>query len=404
MRAAAVAAALCFAAATAAASPPSDTLRRRSVDLAYNLDFEAATATVRQAIREDPDEPANHLALASIAWIQMLFRRGGLTVDEYLGPPSLADVSRTPPPTTHTNELRASLDRAAALAQARLKRNPNDVSALYAVGAAAGREAAYIATEEGRLMRAFLAARRAFDAHERVLALDPARKDAGLVVGTYRYLVATLSRVARWFAYLAGFGGDKALAFRLLNDCASVPNETGIEARFALVITYSREGRHEDALRQLAVLRDRYPQNRLLWLETGATLLRAGRPRDALEWLDLGLGRLATDTRPRSFGEHAWWHYKRGLALVRLGRAADAAREAETASAQPAYSWVRGRILTLSGQADDLAGRRESALRAYTRARDIGRTTRDHLGVQEAERWIDNPFRGTSALPARQYQ
>jgi tetratricopeptide (TPR) repeat protein len=404
MRATAVAAALCLAAAAAAASPPSEALRLRSIDLAYSLDFDAAEAAIRDAIVRDPDDPANYLAQASIVWVRMLFQRGALTVDEYLGPPSLSDVSRTPPPARRSAELRAALARATSLAEQRLAKNPDDVSALYAVGAAAGRDAAYTATEEGRLMRAFWTARRAYDAHQRVLELDPARTDAGLIVGTYRYLVATLSRVMRWIAYLAGFGGDKDRAYRLLEACTTAPNETAIEARFALIITYSRDGRHDDALRELRVLRGRYPRNRLLWLETGATLLRAARPAEALGWLDEGLAALASDHRPRSFGEDAWWHYKRGVALVRLGRVADAHRAAETASAAAAYTWVRGRILTLSGQIDDVSGRRDAALRAYRRAREIGRSTRDALGVQEAERGIDKPFSGTSPGPARQYQ
>ena len=58
-------------------------------------------------------------------------------------------------------------------------------------------------------MGAFGSARRAYNEHERVLALAPARKDAGLIVGTYRYLVASLSMPVRWMAYVAGFGGDK---------------------------------------------------------------------------------------------------------------------------------------------------------------------------------------------------
>ncbi|MDO8835723.1 MAG: hypothetical protein Q7V01_09000, partial [Vicinamibacterales bacterium] len=98
MKAAAVATALCLAAATAAASPPPDALRLRSIDLAYSLDFDLADATILDVIARDPDDPANYLTQASIVWVRMLFQRGALTVDEYLGPPSLSDVSRTPPP------------------------------------------------------------------------------------------------------------------------------------------------------------------------------------------------------------------------------------------------------------------------------------------------------------------
>ena len=41
------------------------------------------------------------------------------------------------------------------------------------------------------------------------MTVAPQRVDAGLIVGTYRYLVASLVLPARWLAYMAGFGGDK---------------------------------------------------------------------------------------------------------------------------------------------------------------------------------------------------
>jgi hypothetical protein len=402
MRAAAALAALLLTASAAAAQPDTATLRRQAIGLAYNLDFDGGIACAREAVARDPGDPANHLSLASAIWVQMLFRRGVLTVDEYLGPPALTDVSRTPPPPESTKLLLDSIERADSLAKQRLRRNPKDADALYYEGAAAGRLAAYIATEEGRLLRAFRAARRAYDAHDRLSKLDPARHDAGLITGTYRYLVATLSFFERWLAYLAGFDGNKLTAFRLLEDCARVPSDAQPEARMGLVIIYSREERHADALRMLALLREDYPDNRLLWLETGSGLLRNGRPAEALGWLTDGINRLSQDTRPRMFGEEAVWHYKRGLALAALRRGTEAGAEADLAAALPARRWQRGRIAVLKGQAEDLAGRREAARGHYRRGAALCREGNDPLGVLDAERWIDNRFVGTSAVQGRQ--
>ena len=64
------------------------------------------------------------------------------------------------------------------------------------------------------MLAGFRAARRAYDEHERVLDLDPSRKDAGLIVGTYRYLVSTLSLPMRMMAYVAGFGGGRERGHR----------------------------------------------------------------------------------------------------------------------------------------------------------------------------------------------
>ena len=67
----------------------------------------------------------------------------------------------------------------------------------------------------------FGAARRAYDEHERVLALDPTRKDAGMVVGMYRYGVSTLSWPWRLVAGMAGFGGGKDRGLRMVEDAAA---------------------------------------------------------------------------------------------------------------------------------------------------------------------------------------
>ena len=192
------------------------------------------------------------------------------------------------------------------------------------------------ATVEGRVLGAFRSARRAYDAHEQVLELDPARKDAGLVVGTYRYIVSAMSLPVRMMAYVAGFGGDKERGLRMIEEAAASRTEASADARFALVLLYNRESRYADALRVLGELQRAFPRNRILWLEAGATALRAGRAAEAEQFLSEGLKRLASDSRPRMFGEEALWLQKRGAARVALNRldeaAADLARGADARS------------------------------------------------------------------------
>ena len=109
---------------------------------------------------------------------------------------------------------------------------------------------------------------RCYDEHEKVLALDPSRKDAGLIVGTYRYVVSTLSLPMRMLAYVAGFGGGRERGIQMLRETAELDlryerrtrpdgsrDETGNDARtdalFALVLVYNREHRYDDALQVL---------------------------------------------------------------------------------------------------------------------------------------------------------
>ena len=120
---------------------------------------------------------------------------------------------------------------------------------------------------------------------------------------------------------MAGFGGGKEQGLQLIEEAAAYGGDNQDDARFALILLYNREKRYDDALKQLAMLRERYPRNRLVWLEAGSTCLRAGRAADAERFLSDGLARFADDTRPRMFGEDALWRYKRGAARAALGRA-----------------------------------------------------------------------------------
>ena len=183
-----------------AGNESSDKLRVEGVELAYNLDHDRAIESLRRAVAIAPDDPQTHRALASVLWLNILFRRGAVTVDHYLGSFSRAKVDLAKPPPELDAEFRKEIARAIELSEQRVARNKRDPQAHYDLGAAVGLRASYIATVEGGLLSGFKGARRSYDEHEQVLALDPSFVDAGLVVGTYRYVVSTLSLPMRWMA------------------------------------------------------------------------------------------------------------------------------------------------------------------------------------------------------------
>jgi len=332
------------AAAPARANQRSDALRRQASTHVYNLDRDQAVAVFRQAIEADPQDAAAYRGLAAALWLSITFRRGNMTVDDYLGRVGKSNTpAPAPPPPEIAAEFRKAIDHAIELARSRVDRNPKDTDAHYQLGAAVGLRASYTATVDGSVMGAFRAAREAYDEHETVLTLDASRKDAGLIVGTYRYIVSALSLPIRWMAYVVGFGGGKERGLHMIEEAAAYKGDNEEDARFALILLYNRERRYDDALTQLALLRERYPRNRLAWLESGATCLRAGRPADAERFLNDGMARLAGDTRQRMFGEEALWYYKRGTARAALGRTADAQADLRKALGVEGRNWVYGR-------------------------------------------------------------
>jgi tetratricopeptide (TPR) repeat protein len=241
---------LCTIAATEGVQPPvtrnhpaSLTWRARGVDLAYNLDYTQAAAAFERAAALDPEDPAVHRLVAAATWMKLLFERGAILVDDYLG-------------------------------QA------------------------------------------------------------------------------------------------------------------------NRERRYDEAQRAAAHLRERYPRNRLLWLETGSTALRAGRPAEARQALEIGLRMLAADTRPRAFGEEARWKLTYAKALVLLRDLPTAERELLAAVSLTAPGWVHGRAHLEIGKVDDLRGDRKGATDAYRRAASLCDAGNDEDCAGEARKLVRSAYHG----------
>jgi tetratricopeptide (TPR) repeat protein len=375
-----------FPARSQAAGPTSAELRARAADYAYNLDHQQAIDLLRQAVAEAPDDPANHRALASSIWLDILFRRGAVTVDHYLGSFSRSQADLPKPPADLDAQFKLEVSKAIDLAQQHVDAFPDDASAHFALATALGLRASYMASVEGSLLGGFRAARRSYDEAERVLKLDPSRKDAGLIVGTYRYVVSTLSLPMRWMAYVAGFGGGKERGLRMVEEATGGAGENRTEAQFALVLLYNREQRYADASRVLSDLHRRYPRNRLVLLEAGATALRASKLAESERLLTEGIEMFERDTRDKIPGEAALWHYKRGATRVALGRRDEALQDLRVASVNDAADWVQGRAHVQLAILARLAGDRERVRTEVARGIELCERGNDPVCVSDARR------------------
>ncbi len=376
-------------AAAALGNPQSDALRAEASNHIYNLDHERAITVFRRAVEADPQDAAAYRGLAAGLWLSITFRRGNMTVDDYLGRLSKPNQLPTPPPPELASAFNTALERATEIARTLVEKNPGSADAHYQLGAAVGLRASYTATVDGSAMGAFRAAREAYTQHERVLALDPRRKDAGLIVGTYRYVVAALQLPVRWMAYVVGFRGGRERGLAMVEEAAAYGGENQEDARFALILMYNREKRYDDALKTLAALRERYPRNRLVWLETGATLLRADRPAEAERFLNEGMSHMASDTRPRMFGEEALWYHKRGLARSALSRDAEAEADLRRSLSAEGRKWVQGRTHLALGKIAARAGNRAAARSAFQTAANLCETDNDPGAAVEAKNWLN---------------
>jgi tetratricopeptide (TPR) repeat protein len=370
------------------ANRESQALRARANAELYNLDQTDALTTFRQAVAADPTDAGAYRGVAAALWIQITFRRGNIMVDDYLGRVTKPSTTMPPPAAESVAAFHDALERAIALARQHIASNGRDAAAHYELGAALGLRASYAASVDSSLSAAFRSAREAYNEHERVLQLDPARRDAALIVGTYRYIVSTLSLPLRWVAYMAGFGGGKEKGIALVEEAVAFGGDNESDARFALLLLYNREKRYDDALKDLEILRQRFPRNRLLWLESGSTCLRAGRWAEADRFLAEGMARLEADRRPRIFGEEALWQYKIGVARARLGRLSDAEQALTKAVSYEGRPWITGRAHLELGRLAQKAGDRTAARTHWQTAIRLCESDNDPGTANEARRLL----------------
>ena len=378
---------------TAQANPESIKRRARAYELVYNLDYEGATREMEAAAKADPRDAGAERGLAVIPWLHISYTRGAVCVDEYLGSLSKQNVAMKAAPADLAKRFADHSARALKLAEEAVNARPNDPAALYELGAIVGLQSAYMATVDGKVVGALKSARRAYTVHERVLELDPSRKDAGLIVGTYRYVLASMTWFVRSFASLIGMDSDRDGGIKLIEAAARSNTEASPDAQFALVLFYNREGRYTEAQRVIADLQKTFPQNRLLWLEAGATALRAGHPADAETQLTTGMKMLAGEKRPRMFGEEALWLQKRGATRVSLQRTTEADADLRRALGLESRKWVTGRVHAELGKLADLKGDRKTAVTHFTRAKQLADEDNDAIGGAAADRGIGTAYK-----------
>ena len=383
--------------AAARANQASRELRDRGTALGYNLDFDQAVAMYAKAIAAAPSDPASYRARAAEIWLHIMFMRGLVTSDNYLGRFARPPASMRTPPPELAAQFTSDLNQSLTLSLAQVKAHPDSADAHYQLGATYGLQASYAATVGDDRRAAFGAARRAYREEAQTMQLDPSRADAGLIVGTYRYMVASLSWSVRWLAYLVGFQGGKDEGIRLIEGAGRYPGENQHDAKMALILIYNREHRYADALRMLDELERGFPANRLLWLEAGATALRADRAADAERYLDEGIAKLDRDDRPRMFGEEALWYYERGAARVALGRREEAAADLNRALGAHGRVWVEGRVHTELGKLADLAGHHQIARAEYRAAEKMADQDDDPVGKDAADELLQHGYHPPTA-------
>src|SRR5262245_858932 len=156
---------------TAAAQPAAT--YREAVEALYNLDFSIAEAGFNNLIKQDEGNPQYWNGLASTIWLKILYDQQKLNSDSYSGASIGTFSSRDSIDPAQEKRLRQTVATAIAKAQAILKKNPNDIRALYAIGVANSTLAAFEGIAKRSYSSALSNAKQARNYHIQVLRLDP---------------------------------------------------------------------------------------------------------------------------------------------------------------------------------------------------------------------------------------
>jgi len=263
-----------------------DTLRAEGYEALYNLDYEGGRKRFQKMIDIAPGHPAGAQCYASSLWLQQLNEGWERKATLY----STDATEKTKVDRRRAEEFRNWTRRAKLLSEARLRRDPRDVEALYFLGATEGLEAAFAGGVERKFMAALRSGSSAVDHHRAVLKLSPQFRDAELTIGLQNYIVGSLPLPAKMLAGTMGVRGSKKRGLEALERVASEGQWARDVARVLLIDLYKREKRWTDAINMARQLSEKYPRNYLFKLQMAdalasqiVTLRKAKAPSSAEE-------------------------------------------------------------------------------------------------------------------------
>ena len=242
-----------------------DKLHAEGYEALYNLDYDGARRRFLKMVELAPEDPAGAQCLASSLWVQQLNESYERKATLYSGTESKVDRRQT-------DEFRKWIRQAKTLAEARLKKDPRNVEALYYLGAAEGLEAAYSASVERKYMAAMRAGNSAVDHHRDVLKLSSDYHDAELTIGLHNYVVGSLSLALKMIAGAVGVRGSKKRGIEALERVVVEGKWARDLAGILLVDLYKREKRFADAVKMARQLSEKYPRNYLFKLQMAEAL------------------------------------------------------------------------------------------------------------------------------------
>jgi tetratricopeptide (TPR) repeat protein len=358
-------------------------------DYFYNAEYDPAIKEFETALQEHPDDPfaVNHL-LTGVMFKEM-YRIGALDTELY-AKESFLHSKQFPIDPKVRQQVNDLTQRALQLADDRLKKNPNDVDALYSRAATRGLKSTWMALIDKAWFSALRSAVGARHDDERVLELDPNYSDAKMIVGMHNYVIGSVPWAVKVAASMVGLSGSREKGIQLLYEAANGGGEASVDAKIALALFLRREERYKEAIEIVSGLSASYPKNFLLALELGNLYNASGNGTESIATFRKLLKEADAGYFPGAHVEMGW--YGLGEALRGQRDFADAAVAYEKVQDFPkADPDLKLRATLGAGEMYDAVQKRDDAVKCYKAV--IAADASDSPRVELARKHLKAPFR-----------
>jgi len=173
-------------------------------------------------------------------------------------------------------------EQAINVSERRLKKTPNDTSAVLMLSGLYGYRSMVAATEK-EYTTAIKSGMTGFTYTRQVLQMDDHNDEALMGKGIYQYIMGSIPKEGKWVMNIMGMQGDIQQGFKDLERAAQSPRFSSLDAKMMLVYLYHREKRYQDAFRISSRLIKTYPDNIIFQYHHAKTLEQLGRNKEALK-------------------------------------------------------------------------------------------------------------------------
>src|SRR4051812_15313604 len=176
-------------------SPSKNPLAKRAFDHFYSMEYDRSIQEFERLVAEFPENPIANNYLLSAVMFKEMYRIGALDTESYASDSFLDIKAKKTLDPAVTKRILELLERTEHLCNERLKKDPDDIDALYARGVGRGMRSTFMGMGQRAWLAAIRSALGARRDHERVLQMDPDFVDAKMSIGIHNYIIGSLN----WF-------------------------------------------------------------------------------------------------------------------------------------------------------------------------------------------------------------